>query len=438
MPGQDSTLAWQFWESQFIPQWQTPISVQGDGNQFNLAFGGHPDATDGFDQNLDVVAAPPGQNYYAYFSIASPVSYLSTDYRGWVAPYDVPRTWLLNVVNTAGISSEVSWDGVALPPKGSFILKLASQGIEANMRQQSSVQFTGDAVLRIEYQPITCVTYDFNIQGGAWYFISLPVVPPDNSVSTLFPAAIAAFGWDYASQSYVPAANLEPGKAYWLLMLQAAAVEVCGTRFETYTHNYTALGWDMTGSVLQSSALVDNPAQSVLAMFGWDATAGQYVTLSPYTVEPKQGYWILVYNAPSSVTVGGAVAATAKAGAGADLSAFYAKYGTQPPAPPYELAGNKFAPIPESFGLSQNYPNPFNPETVIEYQLPAAGRVSLKIYDMMGREVRTLVQGEQPAGYHRVQWDGRDQDGKKLNSGVYLYRIEAGSFSQTRKVVLLK
>ncbi len=75
---------------------------------------------------------------------------------------------------------------------------------------------------------------------------------------------------------------------------------------------------------------------------------------------------------------------------------------------------------------------------MIEYQLPQAGRVSLKIYDMMGREVRTLLQSEQPAGYHRVQWDGRDESGRKLNSGVYLYRIQAGNFGQTRKVVLLK
>ena len=64
--------------------------------------------------------------------------------------------------------------------------------------------------------------------------------------------------------------------------------------------------------------------------------------------------------------------------------------------------------------------------------------MSLKVYDLMGREVRTLVDREMPAGYHRVQWDGRDDYAQKLKSGVYLYRIQTGSFSQTRKVVLLK
>ncbi len=94
---------------------------------------------------------------------------------------------------------------------------------------------------------------------------------------------------------------------------------------------------------------------------------------------------------------------------------------------------SKTGDIPSSFKLSQNYPNPFNPTTVISYQLPANSLVSLKVYDVLGREVRTLVIERQNAGTHTVTFDGTG-----LSSGVYFYSIRAGSFSQTKKLMLIK
>jgi len=102
------------------------------------------------------------------------------------------------------------------------------------------------------------------------------------------------------------------------------------------------------------------------------------------------------------------------------------------------LEGRSPVLLPESYGLSQNYPNPFNPETIIEYQLPDAGLVSLKVYTILGQEVRTLIDGEKMAGYHQVIWDGKDNAGQRLASGVYLYQIHVGDFVQTKKVILLK
>ncbi|MEJ2613915.1 MAG: T9SS type A sorting domain-containing protein [Ignavibacteriaceae bacterium] len=89
--------------------------------------------------------------------------------------------------------------------------------------------------------------------------------------------------------------------------------------------------------------------------------------------------------------------------------------------------------IPVSFNLSQNYPNPFNPSTTIEYTIPNSRFVSLKVYDILGREVKTLVNREVNAGNHKVQFDGSG-----IASGVYFYRIEAGEFISTKKFVLLK
>ncbi|MCX6135064.1 MAG: T9SS type A sorting domain-containing protein [Ignavibacteriales bacterium] len=94
--------------------------------------------------------------------------------------------------------------------------------------------------------------------------------------------------------------------------------------------------------------------------------------------------------------------------------------------------------LPGRFALDQNYPNPFNPTTAISYQLSAVSSVALKVYDVLGREVMTLVNGVQAPGSHSVGWDGRDSRGEAVSSGVYLYQLRAGGSAMTRKMVLLR
>jgi len=98
------------------------------------------------------------------------------------------------------------------------------------------------------------------------------------------------------------------------------------------------------------------------------------------------------------------------------------------------------AELPKAFSLMQNSPNPFNPSTTIAFSVPEAmpAYVSLEVFDLRGRMVRTLVEGEREAGSYAVFWDGTDNAGRKVPSGVYFYRIQAGNYSQTRKMVLLK
>ena len=88
---------------------------------------------------------------------------------------------------------------------------------------------------------------------------------------------------------------------------------------------------------------------------------------------------------------------------------------------------------PKTFMLSQNYPNPFNPSTNISYQLPANYFVVLNLYDVLGRKVATLVHERQSAGSHSVKFDATN-----LPSGVYFYRLEAGTYHDTKKLLLLK
>jgi Secretion system C-terminal sorting domain/Outer membrane protein Omp28 len=89
--------------------------------------------------------------------------------------------------------------------------------------------------------------------------------------------------------------------------------------------------------------------------------------------------------------------------------------------------------VPESFSLSQNFPNPFNPSTNIKFTMPKDGNVTLKVYDMIGSEVKTLVEGNHKAGIYNIYFDGSE-----LASGVYFYRLTAGDFTETRKMILIK
>jgi hypothetical protein len=94
--------------------------------------------------------------------------------------------------------------------------------------------------------------------------------------------------------------------------------------------------------------------------------------------------------------------------------------------------------VPENFTLEQNYPNPFNPETQISYRLVSDGLTTLGIYDLLGREIKVLVNKDQPSGSYTVKWDGTDTYGNKVPSGIYLYRLKTGDFTASKKMVLLK
>jgi len=94
--------------------------------------------------------------------------------------------------------------------------------------------------------------------------------------------------------------------------------------------------------------------------------------------------------------------------------------------------------IPEHGALHQNYPNPFNPQTTIRFGLPEIGRVTLRIYDAGGKLIKTLVDGQLNAGWHQIRWDGKDETGQPVCSGLYLYQLDSNRLHQTRSMVLLR
>jgi len=94
--------------------------------------------------------------------------------------------------------------------------------------------------------------------------------------------------------------------------------------------------------------------------------------------------------------------------------------------------------IPQIYSLSQNYPNPMVYATKIEYTLPKDSQISLRIYNISGQLVKTLVEEQQSAGNYKVSWDGRDESGKKVTSGIYFYKLQTQNYTQTRKLTLLR
>jgi len=128
-----------------------------------------------------------------------------------------------------------------------------------------------------------------------------------------------------------------------------------------------------------------------------------------------------------------------------DVQTFRLPFGSQPDSlvfdPDYWVLKQIVSPpvnvevkpdLPTEFVLGQNYPNPFNPSTNIKYEIPAVARVTIKVYDVLGSEVATLVDGMHQPGRYEVVWDARN-----VTSGVYLYRLQSGTFVATKKMVLL-
>ncbi len=102
------------------------------------------------------------------------------------------------------------------------------------------------------------------------------------------------------------------------------------------------------------------------------------------------------------------------------------------------VSSSRTLPLPLSYELSQNFPNPFNAETQIKFALRDDGKVTLTVYNILGQKVRTLLDGMQTAGFKSVIWDGKNEGGETVASGVYFYRIAATNFTETKRMVLLK
>ncbi|MFI5252839.1 MAG: T9SS type A sorting domain-containing protein [Bacteroidota bacterium] len=217
--------------------------------------------------------------------------------------------------------------------------------------------------------------------------------------------------------------TLNDGTGYWLKFQNAQTLSFSGHLLlsDTITVN---TGWNMAGSISVpisvSNITTPTPGLTVSPFFGYDESA-RYTKAD--TIYPGKAYWMKA-NKPGKII----------------LSAFPSDFvtskikiisnGEVPPPPPNSSAANV---VPKDFMLNQNYPNPFNPATIINYQLPSEAFVRLSIYNVLGQEVRTLVNKPEVAGYKSVQFDASN-----FSSGIYIYRLTAGTFTDVKKMLLIR
>ncbi|HEX9934459.1 MAG TPA: T9SS type A sorting domain-containing protein, partial [bacterium] len=412
--------------------WSVSLSAAfGNAPALVRSFGGHPDATDGYDPALDVLSPPPPPGYPAFFEI-DPFPYnLLKDMRRWVPPYDEAIDWTFGV-DAQNASFALSWNPSDLPPQGNFTLVRGSE--RTNMRGSTQYSFSGNTSrIVIQYRPLIESPCHYKIDREGWYLISLPVVPQDSTVGKLFPSQNnhLAYSWDPATRSYITNEKMEPGRAYWMYFMGPMTCTVTGARLRRYTSRYEAQGWFLAGSPLGgadfSNPESDPEGQVLSPVFGWDPNALAY--FSTAAMEENQGYWIAVIG-PCVLTVNGRYAQMGKGMKSEDWDTFCRKFGRTPPGPPdADVARWK----PQEYILFQNYPNPFNAETRIMYALPEEAEVDLTVYDTQGRVVQMWKEGRQAYGGHTVIWNGSGRP-----SGMYVIELKAGSFRQIKKCVLLK
>lgn len=282
---------------------------------------------------------------------------------------------------------------------------------------------------------LTTQTYEFSQSG--WYLVSLSVVSDSTSVSALFPDAMGqqAYEWDLENLQYNAVSALETGKAYWIGFPSPSSTTIEGIKVLDYQQQFRQAGWYMVPAPANTTLvvnLVTNPAGRLATpVYGWDAGLREYAATD--TLFPGYGYWFAILGA-CELTVGeGGLAKNSVKDHKNILQSF------MPPGPPVIDGGPaELMQVPDHFVLEQNYPNPFNPITKIRYGLPNANNTTIQIYDILGRKVRTLLDENQSAGYHEVIWDAHDDYGNKVATGVYFYRIQVKSYSDVKKLLILK
>ena len=307
--------------------------------------------------------------------------------------------------------------GDSLLPKGDYATMLA-------IATNDSVN--GTQYVHVELHVGTRHLFSVSI-ASQWNLISLPVLPVTLLKHDHYPTAISsAF---FYQGSYAAKETLKFGQGFWLKFGGAATFNIDGY---TVTDDTVALnaGWNIVGSIS-----VPVPVVTMASIPGGIVTSRFYGYNGAYfsadTLFPGGGYWVKSNQA-------GQLLLTASGGASPSSAIHIMPTRELPPSPPEGNSQGEVS-LPVMFALDQNFPNPFNPTTIITYQLPERSYLSLKVYNILGSEVATLIDGTMDAGYMSVEWDGRSMGSiHELSSGVYFYKLTAGNFVATRKMILIR
>ena len=265
-----------------------------------------------------------------------------------------------------------------------------------------------------------------------WNIISLPLFVEDGHATAVFQNAQSSPFAYVPNSGYSTKDSLEIGRGYWVKFLAADTVALTG--LPNYAETLSVeQGWNLIGSITNPvlvGAITTLPDSLVTSEF-FGYKDGYKVA---DTIEPGRGYWVKANRS------GELILSPSAAVASSNKIHIMRTSELPPPAPDQETEHeDRRTDIPREYSLEQAYPNPFNPSSVIRYQLPVNGLVSLKVYDVLGQEVVAVLNDEQTiAGYHDLVFDATT-----LPSGVYFYRIVVRSengnvFSDVKKMLLMK
>ncbi|HJW28109.1 MAG TPA: T9SS type A sorting domain-containing protein [Saprospiraceae bacterium] len=258
----------------------------------------------------------------------------------------------------------------------------------------------------------------------AWNMVSVPVVVANFQSMSLFPGATTNV-FAYLSGSYATQDTLANKLGYWVKYGGTLMVSMTGGPITSDTFD-VALGWNLIGSIstpVLASSVVSIPGGLVTSPF----FKYELSYTSADTIQPGRAYWVKTTGAGTLVLSSSATAPSL------GRIKIMPVDEPPPPPPPDGLSSERHGELPLSFAMEQNHPNPFNPSTVINYSLPEPVHVTLKVFDVLGKELVTLVDEDQTPGFKSVRLDASG-----LTSGIYFYKLQAGHFGAVKKLVFMK
>jgi hypothetical protein len=263
--------------------------------------------------------------------------------------------------------------------------------------------------------------YSYQLSSG-WNMISIPIKVRNQMKDFIYPSSVSdAFAYDHL---YLSKDTLQNGSGYWLKFENNQRVILTGVPLMDDTVEIIE-GWNMIGSISEPIAVSSiNSIPSGMITRSFFKYEVSYQTTD--TLYPGYGYWV-------KVNQDGSLILTSSEYVGEIASRIRIVQSSELPPPPPDVMLEGERQLPNEFVLNQNYPNPFNPNTTISYQLPLQSHVTLKLFDVLGREVATLVNVVEEPGYKSLTFDA-----SRLSSGVYYYRLQAGNYIETKKLLLLR